>query len=95
MTLIVAAMALTTSTRAFANYRPTGMKAIDAKLSSKSRLAPADMSQLKVLRVDGRKLHRAGRHDEAMRALGEAGKLPASGSLCPLSTSRAPPAPSD
>lgn len=79
MKLIVAAMALTMSTRAFANYWPTGMKAIDANLSSKSGLAPADMSQLKALRVDrgetpqGRQARRsnegAGRDQETARQL--------------------------
>ena len=50
------------------------MKAIDAKMSS-AKLSDADMAKVKSLREDGEKFHKAGKHDESMKALGEAKKL--------------------
>lgn len=75
MKLIIAAMALATSSLAFANSCPNEMKAIDAKLSSSPALSPADMGKVKALRADGEKFHKEGKHDESMKALGEAKKL--------------------
>lgn len=59
---------------AFAHNCPNEMKAIDAKMSS-AKLADADMAKLKSLREDGEKYHKAGKHDESMKALGEAKKM--------------------
>jgi hypothetical protein len=50
------------------------MKAIDAKMSM-ANLSPADMTKVKTLREEGEKFHKAGKHDESMKALGEAKKL--------------------
>jgi hypothetical protein len=50
------------------------MKAIDAKLSS-TKLTGADLAKLKALRADGETMHKAGKHDESMKALGEAKKM--------------------
>ena len=50
------------------------MKAIDAKMPS-AKLSSTDMTKVKALREDGEKLHKAGKHDESMKALAEAKKM--------------------
>jgi hypothetical protein len=75
MKLIIAAITLATSSMAFANSCPTHMKEIDAKLSSKPKLAAADMNKVKTLRADGEAFHKAGKHAESEKALGDAKKL--------------------
>jgi hypothetical protein len=60
---------------ALANSCPNEMKAIDAKLATNPKLADADMAKVKKLRADGETAHKAGKHDESMKALGEAKKL--------------------
>jgi hypothetical protein len=50
------------------------MKAIDAKMST-AKLSEADMLKVKNLREEGEKFHKAGKHDESMKALGEAKKM--------------------
>ena len=74
MKLIIAALALTASSLAFANRCPMEMKAIDAKLST-ATLSAEDMSKVKALRADGEKLHKAGKHEESEKALDEAKKM--------------------
>jgi hypothetical protein len=59
---------------AFAHNCPNEMKAIDAKLGS-AKLADADMAKVKKLRADGEAAHKAGKHDDSMKALGEAKKM--------------------
>lgn len=60
---------------AFAHNCPNEMKAIDAKLATNPTLAAADMAKVKQLRADGETAHKAGKHDDSMKALGEAKKL--------------------
>lgn len=62
------------ATLAFAHNCPNEMKAIDAKMAS-TKLSEADMAKVKSLREDGEKFHKAGKHDESMKALGEAKKI--------------------
>jgi len=59
---------------AFAHNCPNEMKAIDAKMSM-ANLSAADMAKVKSRREDGEKFHKAGKHDESMKALGEAKKI--------------------
>ena len=59
---------------AFAHNCPNEMKAIDAKMSS-VKLSASDMAKAKSLREEGEKFHMAGKHDESMKALGEAKKI--------------------
>jgi len=54
---------------------PNEMKAIDAKLATSPKLAEADMAKVKQLRTEGEAAHKAGKHDDSMKALGEAKKL--------------------
>jgi hypothetical protein len=60
---------------ALANSCPNEMKAIDAKLATSPKLAEADMAKVKRLRAEGETAHKAGKHDDSMKALGEAKKL--------------------
>lgn len=75
MKLIIAAVALATSSLAFAHNCPNEMKAIDAKLATSPKLSAADMTKVKALRADGEKFHKEGKHDDSMKALGGAKKL--------------------
>lgn len=75
MKLIIAAAALAASSLALAHNCPNEMKAIDAKLASNPKLSAADMGKVKVLRTEGETFHKAGKHDESMKALGDAKKL--------------------
>ena len=75
MKRIIAALALVSSSLAFANSCPTHMKEIDAKLSSNPSVAAADMTKVKKLRADGEAFHKAGKHAESEKALGDAKKL--------------------
>ena len=60
---------------AFAYHCPQDMATIDAKLATHPKLSDADMSKVKQLRADGETAHKAGKHDESIKLLGEAQKL--------------------
>ena len=75
MKKIITVMSLAVSSLAFANSCPTHMKAIDAKLSTSPTVAAADMEKVKKLRADGEAFHKAGKHADSEKALGEARKL--------------------
>jgi hypothetical protein len=75
MKLIIAALAMATSSLAFAHNCPNEMKAIDAKLATNPKLSAAEIRQVKALRADGEKFHREGKHDDSMKALGSAKKM--------------------
>jgi hypothetical protein len=60
---------------AFANNCPNEMKAIDAKLAMNPQLSAENASRVKQLRADGEADHKAGKHDDSMKKLGEAKKL--------------------
>ena len=71
--LTVVSIALMSS-MAFAHNCPNEMKAIDAKMTS-AKLSDTDLAKVKALREDGEKFHKAGKHDDSMKALGEAKKM--------------------
>ena len=71
---VAAALALA-SGAALAHNCPNEMKAIDAKLAANPKLADADAAKVKQLRADGEAAHKAGKHDDSMKALGEAKKI--------------------
>jgi hypothetical protein len=74
--LTAAAIALAFgSGAALAHHCPNEMKAIDAKLATNPKLADADAAKVKQLRADGEAAHKAGKHDESMKLLGEAKKI--------------------
>jgi len=68
------ALALAAGT-AFAHNCPNEMKAIDAKLATNPKLSEADAAKVKQLRADGEAAHKAGKHDDSMKALGDAKKI--------------------
>jgi hypothetical protein len=72
---IVAGLALLASGAAWANNCPNEMKAIDAKLATKPTLAKDVQDKVMKLRTEGETQHKAGKHAESMKALGEAKKL--------------------
>ena len=59
---------------AMAHNCPNEMKAIDAKLPV-VKLSNEHAAKVKGLRAEGEAAHKAGKHDESMKALGEAKKL--------------------
>jgi hypothetical protein len=56
---------------AFAHNCPNEMKAIDAALPG-AKLDASKAAEVKKLRADGEKLHKEGKHNESMAALGKA-----------------------
>lgn len=75
MKTLVIASALLFCSAAFAHNCPNEMKAIDAKLGASPSMSTADMDKVKSLRAQGEKMHKEGKHDESMKALGEAKKM--------------------
>ena len=72
---LVGVALITVSGFALAHNCPNEMKAIDAKLAMKPSLSTADASKVTQLRADGEAQHKAGKHDESMKSLGEAKKI--------------------
>ena len=68
--VLAAALALFASAT-LAHNCPNEMKAIDAALP-KAKLSASQASEVKKLRADGESLHKAGKHNESMAALGKA-----------------------
>jgi hypothetical protein len=60
---------------AWANQCPTMMKAIDDKLATKPALSKDVSDKVTKLRAEGEAAHKAGKHAESEKALGEAKKL--------------------
>ncbi|WBY01015.1 hypothetical protein PE066_16305 [Ramlibacter tataouinensis] len=75
MRKLVLILGLSLAGAAWAHNCPNEMKAIDAKLQTHPELSKADADKVAKLRADGERLHKAGKHDESMAALGEAKKL--------------------
>ena len=73
-TLLLAASALL-ATSAWAHNCPNEMKAIDAKLATKPQLSKEVSEKVTKLRASGEEHHKAGKHAESMKDLGEAKKL--------------------
>ncbi len=73
-TLLFLALAFAAGSAA-AHGCPNEMKAIDAKLATSPKLSDADAAKVKKLRADGETAHKAGKHDDSMKALAEAKKL--------------------
>ena len=73
--LLIAAALAGAAGLALAHNCPNEMKAIDAKLASNPQLSAADATKVKQLRADGEAAHKAGKHDDSMKSLGEAKKI--------------------
>lgn len=74
MKKLIAIALLSVAPLALAHNCPNEMKAIDAALPS-TKLSGADLDKVKSLRAEGEKAHKEGKHDESMKALGEAKKM--------------------
>ena len=72
---LIATALLLATTGVLAHNCPNEMKAIDAKLATNPKLAEADAAKVKALRAEGEASHKAGKHDDSMKALGEAKKI--------------------
>jgi len=73
-TLFALALALGAGA-ALAYHCPVDMKEIDAKLATNPKLSDADAAKVKQLRADGETAHKAGKHDDSVKMLGEAKKI--------------------
>ena len=70
--LFAAAMLFAGAALAF--HCPQEMKKIDDALAKNPNLTPAQLEQVKKDRAEGEALHKAGKHDESLAALGRAEK---------------------
>jgi hypothetical protein len=70
---LIAGFALAGS--AWAHNCPNEMKAIDAKLGANPTMSKENMDKVKKLRMSGEEHHKAGKHAESMKDLGEAKKM--------------------
>ena len=72
LTHLITALLLTISTTAFAMHCPLDMQKIDAALAQNPPLSAGELAQVKNLRAEGEALHKAGKHSESVKVLGEA-----------------------
>jgi len=73
--LLVSLALLGASGVALASHCPADMKAIDEKLATKPMLSADDAAKVKKMRADGEALHKAGKHSESEKVLGDARKI--------------------
>ena len=73
MLVLVAGVVLSAS--AWAHNCPNEWKAIDAKLATNPSLSKEQMEKVTALRKSGEEQHKAGKHAESMKDLGEAKKI--------------------
>jgi len=73
--LLIAAVLAASAGLALAYHCPNEMKAIDAKLATHPKLSDAEAVKVKQLRAEGEALHKAGKHDDSLKALDEAKKI--------------------
>ena len=69
--IALAAMSVT----AYAGSCPMDMKAVDAALSSNTKLTAEQTAQVKKLRAEGEAAHKAGNHAESVQMLGQAKQI--------------------
>lgn len=72
---VLAAALVLSSGAAFAFHCPADMAKIDAALAKNPQLSADDLKQVKQLRAEGETLHKAGKHQESLDALGKAMKV--------------------
>ncbi len=73
--LLLSLAALAFSGAALATHCPAEMKKIDDALAKKPKLTEAQMSEVKMYRAEGEKLHKAGKHTESIDTLEKAKKI--------------------
>ena len=72
---VLAAILLAATTGAWAFHCPMEMKKIDDALAKQPALSADQMAEVKKLRAEGEALHKAGKHQESLDALGKAEKI--------------------
>ena len=72
---LIGGLALLACGAAWAHNCPNEMKAIDAKLATKPALSKEDADKVAQLRTQAEADHKAGKHTESMKALGDAKKI--------------------
>ena len=60
---------------ALASHCPQEMKKIDEALAKNPKLTAAQMDEVKKYRAEGEALHKSGKHNESLEALGKAEKI--------------------
>ncbi len=75
LALAAAAALIAAAGPAFAHNCPNEMKAIDAKMAAKPTLTKDNADKVAKLRAEGETFHKAGKHAESMKALGDAKKI--------------------
>ena len=75
MKKLIGVLLLIASPAVFAHSCPKLMKEIDAKMPTAQSVSAEKMTMVKQLRADGERFHKEGKHDESMKALGEAKTL--------------------
>jgi hypothetical protein len=73
--IFVLAAGIALAGAAWAHNCPNEMKAIDARLGAKPTLSKENADKVASLRKSGEEHHKAGRHAESMKDLGEAKKV--------------------
>jgi hypothetical protein len=73
--LALATTLVALSTGAWAFHCPMEMKKIDEALAKQPALSAEQMNDVKKLRAEGETLHKAGKHQESLDALGKAEKI--------------------
>ncbi len=74
--LLIAAVVFAFATgNAFAFHCPKEMKKIDDALAAKPGVAAERIAEVKRLRTEGETLHKQGKHQESLDALGQAEKI--------------------
>jgi len=74
-TLAIGAAMLMAAGTALAFHCPSDMKKIDEALAKKPKLTEAEAKEVTKLRADGEAQHKAGKHDDSMKSLGDAKKI--------------------
>ena len=70
--LVFGASLALASTTAFGFHCPKDMKKIDEALAENPDISAEQLEEVKKLRAEGEALHKAGKHQESVDALGEA-----------------------
>jgi hypothetical protein len=69
--IVLAALSVT----AYAGSCPMDMKAIDAALTSNTKLTAEQSAEVKKLRAEGEAAHKSGNHAESVQKLGQAKQI--------------------
>lgn len=73
--ILCAALVVCLATPALAFHCPADMAKIDRALSAGTTLSAAKLEEVKALRAEGERLHKAGKHGQSVDTLGKALKL--------------------